>query len=71
MLERMMQALSWIVNFSLLGEQEELPWGGGVRLERSSQASAVELGADCAEVRWGFQEQDCKSSLPDECQIGL
>lgn len=46
---------------------------GGVRLEMSSQASAVELGTDCAEVRWGFQEQDCESSLPspDECQIGL
>lgn len=60
MLERMMQALSWIVNFSLLGERggATLGWGCGGRLEISSQASAVELGTDCAEVRWGFQEQD-------------
>lgn len=52
---------------SYLGE------GTGGRLEITSQASAVELGTDCAEVRWGFQEQDCESSLPspDECQIGL
>lgn len=49
--------------------------GVGVRgtAEISSQASAVELGTDCTQVRWGFQEQDCESSLPspDECQIGL